>query len=127
MPDYLLVLFGLTLLIAAGEFTLRGTVGLARQLKISPAIIGLTVVGFGTSLPELMVSVQAAWDGRPGFAVGRGTRLRVSIGDCSEPLDFPSKPPESWRSGQGYWGSSFVGDVDAMFPSRKGGKARATR
>ena len=78
MPDYLLVLFGLVLLVAAGEFTLRGTVGLARQLKISPAIIGLTVVGFGTSLPELVVGVQAAWDGRPGFAVGNAIGSNIA-------------------------------------------------
>lgn len=78
MPDSLLVIIGLTLLIIAGESTLRGTVGLARRLNISPAVIGLTIVGFGTSLPELVVSVKAAWDGRPGFVVGNAIGSNIA-------------------------------------------------
>lgn len=78
MTDILFVLAGLALLIAAGEATLRGAVGLARRLGLSPAIIGLTVVGFGTSAPELVVGVQAALEGRPGFAVGNAVGSNIA-------------------------------------------------
>lgn len=54
----------------AGEATLRGAIALARSLNVSPAVIGLTVVGFGTSLPELVLSIDAAVAGKPDFAVG---------------------------------------------------------
>ncbi len=78
MPDILLVLLGLTVLVAAGEATLRGAIGLARKLNMPPAAIGLTIVGFGTSLPELVVSVQAALDAKPGFAVGNAVGSNIA-------------------------------------------------
>ena len=78
MRDFILVLFGLAILIAAGESTLRGAVGLARRLNMPPAAIGLSVGGVGTSLPELVVSVQAAFDGRPGFAVGNAIGSNIA-------------------------------------------------
>lgn len=49
---------------------MRGSVGIARRMAISPLLIGLTVVGFGTSIPELLVSVNAALSGVPDIAVG---------------------------------------------------------
>lgn len=61
---------GLLLLLGGGELLVRGAVGLARQMGISPLIIGLTLVGFGTSMPELVTSVQAALIGAPGIAIG---------------------------------------------------------
>jgi len=78
MTDLFFVLAGLAMLIAAGEATLRGAVGLSRRLGLSPAMIGLTVVGFGTSAPELVVSVQAALGGRPGFAVGNAIGSNIA-------------------------------------------------
>jgi len=48
----------------------RGSVGIARRMAIPPLLIGLTVVGFGTSTPELLVSVEAAWRGVPDIALG---------------------------------------------------------
>jgi cation:H+ antiporter len=68
--DFLLVLVGLALLLGGGEVLVRGGVGLAARLGWSPAVIGAVVLGFGTSTPELMTSVQAAWQGSPGIAVG---------------------------------------------------------
>lgn len=53
-----------------GEFLVRGAVALARDLGVSPLIIGLTLVGFGTSTPELVTSLQAALAGSPGIAIG---------------------------------------------------------
>lgn len=68
--DYLLVALGLAGLFLGGEFLVRGSVALARGFAISPLLIGLTVVGFGTSTPELLVSVDAAWRGLPDIALG---------------------------------------------------------
>ena len=53
-----------------GEALVRGSVGIARRMAIPPLLIGLTVVGFGTSTPELLVSVDAAWRGVPDIALG---------------------------------------------------------
>lgn len=66
----LLVAGGLVLLALGGEFLVRGAVGMAARLGISPLLAGLTIVGFGTSTPELATSVQAALAGSPGIAVG---------------------------------------------------------
>ncbi len=64
------LLLGLVLLIGGGEVLVRGAVGLAERLGVSPLLIGLTVVALGTSAPELAVSVQAALAGSPGIAIG---------------------------------------------------------
>ncbi|WP_297772349.1 calcium/sodium antiporter [uncultured Roseovarius sp.] len=68
--DYIYILCGLVGLLFGGEALVRGSVGIARRLAISPLLIGLTVVGFGTSTPELLVSVDAAWRGVPDIALG---------------------------------------------------------
>jgi cation:H+ antiporter len=61
---------GLVLLIVGGELLVRGAVRVAARLGVSPLVIGLTLVGFGTSTPELVTSVQAALGGSPGIAYG---------------------------------------------------------
>lgn len=61
---------GLALLVAGGECLVRGAVRLAERIGMSPLLIGLTLVGFGTSTPELVTSVQAARAGSPGIAIG---------------------------------------------------------
>ena len=66
----LLVAAGLALLAVGGELLVRGAVGMAARLGISPLLAGLTIVGFGTSMPELATSVQAALAGSPGIAMG---------------------------------------------------------
>ena len=58
------------MLLFGGEAVVRGSVALAQRLGVSPLIVGLTIVGFGTSLPEMVVSVNAALVGSPGLAVG---------------------------------------------------------
>lgn len=67
---WLMLALGLVALFAGGEFLVRGAVGIARRFGVPPLIIGLTIVGFGTSMPELLVSVQAALSGTPAIAVG---------------------------------------------------------
>lgn len=68
--DYILVLAGLLGLILGGEALVRGSVGLATRLAMPPFLIGLTIVGFGTSMPEMLVSVDAALRGVPDVAIG---------------------------------------------------------
>ncbi|MCA1940960.1 MAG: calcium/sodium antiporter [Caenispirillum bisanense] len=61
---------GLVLLVVAAEALVRGAVAMAERLGISPLVIGLTVVAFGTSAPELVVCVQAALEGSGGLVYG---------------------------------------------------------
>jgi len=68
--DWILILGGLLGLFFGGEALVRGAVGIARRLAIPPLLIGLTVVGFGTSTPELLVSVDAALRGVSDIAIG---------------------------------------------------------
>lgn len=70
MMDFLILLLGLAILIIGGEFLVKGAVGFSNKLKISPLIIGMTVVAFGTSAPELIVSVESALNGNSGIAIG---------------------------------------------------------
>ncbi|AWW74042.1 sodium:calcium antiporter [Erythrobacter sp. KY5] len=67
---YLVVLGGLVLLAIGGDLLVRGAVGLSTKLGVSPLLAGLTIVGFGTSTPELVTSLQAALQGSPGIAIG---------------------------------------------------------
>lgn len=67
---YLLFVIGLLGLFFGGEYLVRGASSIARTYRISPMVIGLTIVGFGTSAPELLVSVQAALAGQPAIAIG---------------------------------------------------------
>ncbi len=64
------IIAGLILLVVGGEFLVRAAVGLSFKLKLSKMIIGLTVVSFATSAPELLVSIQAALDGHSDISLG---------------------------------------------------------
>lgn len=66
----LLLILGLTALIIGGEFLVRGAAGIATKLGLSTLVVGLTVVAFGTSAPELIISVKAAFQNNPEIAVG---------------------------------------------------------
>ncbi|MEX1083763.1 MAG: sodium:calcium antiporter, partial [Xanthobacteraceae bacterium] len=61
---------GFVLLLFGAEYLVRGAVALARKLRVAPMIIGMTIVAYGTTAPELVVSLQAAVDGLPGISVG---------------------------------------------------------
>ncbi|UXZ55746.1 calcium/sodium antiporter [Halomonas sp. 7T] len=67
---YLAVLVGLILLIWSAEKFIDGAAATSRWLGLSPLLIGMLVIGFGTSAPEMTVSVLAALQGNPGLAVG---------------------------------------------------------
>ncbi|MBA5775781.1 calcium/sodium antiporter [Stappia sp. F7233] len=68
--DYVSLVGGLVVLIVAGDVLVRGSVGIAEKLGIPSLVIGLTIVAFGTSAPELVISIGAALDNAPGIAVG---------------------------------------------------------
>ncbi|MBL4811635.1 MAG: calcium/sodium antiporter [Rhodobacteraceae bacterium] len=68
--DWLMVLAGLVMLLIAGDALVKGAVNLSLRLGVPALIVSLTVVAFGTSAPELLVSVSAIRDGAPGIALG---------------------------------------------------------
>lgn len=68
--DIFFIIFGLVVLILGAEGLVRGASSLARNLRISPLVIGLTIVSFGTSAPELTVNILAAISGSSDLAVG---------------------------------------------------------
>ncbi len=68
--DFLITVAGLIILVIGGDLMVRGASSLARRVGVSPLAIGLTVVAFGTSAPELAVNVTAAWRGAGGMSFG---------------------------------------------------------
>jgi cation:H+ antiporter len=75
---YLMFCAGLAALFFGGEYLVKGASGVARHFRLSPMVIGLTVVGFGTSAPELLVSLEAALDGKPAIAIGNAVGSNIA-------------------------------------------------
>jgi cation:H+ antiporter len=65
-----LVLLGLVLLVVGGDWLVRGASGMALLARLTPAVVGLTVVAAGTSMPEMVVSVQSSLAGKPDLSMG---------------------------------------------------------
>lgn len=76
--SWLLMIGGLVLLAAGAEGLVRGSSALALRFGVTPLVIGLTVVAFGTGSPELFVSVQAAYRGESGIALGNIVGSNIS-------------------------------------------------
>lgn len=70
MLNISLLIFGLVVLIGGGDILVRGASNIALRFKISPLVIGLTIVAFGTSSPELFISIQSALKGSPDMTMG---------------------------------------------------------
>lgn len=68
--NFIYIILGLVLLVLGGNWLLKSSVGLSLKLNISKIIVGLTVVSFATSAPEMIVSIKAALNGFPDIAVG---------------------------------------------------------
>ena len=68
--EYLLLTVGIILLVVGGDLLVKSAVCLANKFKVSPLLIGITIVSFGTSAPELIVSLKATLDGKSGIAIG---------------------------------------------------------
>ncbi len=75
---YFLLIAGLLLLFVSGKYLVDSSVAVSRRLKIPRMVIGLTVVAFGTSAPELLVSLQAAFSGFPEIAMGNVVGSNIS-------------------------------------------------
>ena len=80
MGDVLMMVGGLLLLIGGAELLVRGSTAVATRLGVSPLIIGLTIVAFGTSAPEVMASVMAALAQSPGIAIGNIVGSNITNG-----------------------------------------------
>ncbi|MFW2371531.1 MAG: calcium/sodium antiporter [Gammaproteobacteria bacterium] len=76
--DIAAILAGFGLLIWSSDFFVTGASATARNLGVTPLIIGLTIVGFGTSAPEIMVAAIAASGGNPGLAVGNAIGSNIT-------------------------------------------------
>ena len=101
---YLLFTLGLLGLFFGGEYLVRGASAVARHFGLSPIVIGLTIVGFGTSAPELLVSLQAALANppAPGIAIGNvvgsniaNVLLILGVSAAIAPLLIPAR--KLWR------------------------------
>lgn len=75
---YFLIIIGLIMLFAGGEFLVTGAASLAQRLRVSPTIVGVVIVGFGTSAPELLVSLQAALNDMPALSMGNVIGSNIS-------------------------------------------------
>ncbi len=72
------IIAGFILLMLSADRFVHGASAVARNLGVSPLIIGLTVVAFGTSAPEILVSAIAAWQGNPGLGVGNAIGSNIA-------------------------------------------------
>lgn len=70
LQDIGLLILGLFVLIVGGDFLVRGASSIALRAHLSPLVVGLTIVAFGTSAPELLISINAALGGNPDLAMG---------------------------------------------------------
>jgi len=75
---FVMLIAGLALLLLSGEFLVRGGVSMAGHFRISPMVVGLTVVSFGTSAPELVVSLDAVISGHPDISLGNVVGSNIS-------------------------------------------------
>lgn len=101
--DLLFVALGLVILLLAGDALVRGAVNIALRLGIPAMIVGLTVVAFGTSAPELLVAIQAVLVGAPGLALGNvvGSNIANILLVLGLPALIAAVPVEGralWRS-----------------------------
>jgi cation:H+ antiporter len=124
---YLLFTVGLVMLFAGGEGLVRGASSVARHFNLSPMLIGLTIVGFGTSAPELLVSLQAAWEGKPEIAIGNvvgsniaNILLILGVAAAIAPLVIPAR--RLWRdlafmlaATFMFWAMLFTGEISRLY------------
>jgi cation:H+ antiporter len=92
---WLLLILGLGTLIASSELTVRSVVDLAKTFEVSEAVISVLVIGFGTSLPELSISISAIMKKKMHLSVGNiigsnilDTLLPIGIAACISPVIF---------------------------------------
>jgi len=96
--NFVALVVGLVVLVVAADKFIVGTVAIARKFGISPLLIGLTIVGLGTSAPEILVSAISSWQGNAGLAIGNALGSNIAnvglILGCTaliSPLAFKSE------------------------------------
>lgn len=100
--DIVLLIIGLGLLVIGADWLVRGASSLAKKLRVSALVIGLTVVAFGTSMPELTVSTTAALDGKADIALGNVVGSNIAnilfiLGICSLIKNLTVKSTTVWK------------------------------
>ena len=100
---FLQILAGLGLLAYGGDLLMRGAVGVADKLGVSPLFTGLVLVGFGTSLPELVTSITAIANGSSALVVGNVLGSNVAnilliLGATAIILAIPAEPKSFRRN-----------------------------
>ena len=113
MPLAVTLTLGLVLLAGGGDVLVRGATQVARRLGVSPLLIGLTLVGFGTSTPELVTSIQAALAGSPGIAIGNVVGSNVAnvlliLGVAAVVAPFAVSPQAFKRDGVAVVGAAVL-------------------
>lgn len=98
----LLLIVGLIILVAGADWLVRGAASLAAKLKISPLVIGLTIVSFGTSAPELTVNIAAALNGSADIAIGNVVGSNIAnilliLGVCAVIHPLRVKSSTVWK------------------------------
>ena len=88
MLDALFIVLGLVALILGGNWLLKAAVALSLRLQIPKIVIGMTVVSFATSAPELIVSIKAALDGFPDLSLGNVIGSNIANLDWCSVLPF---------------------------------------
>ncbi|MBV7255668.1 calcium/sodium antiporter [Pacificimonas sp. WHA3] len=102
--DIVAILGGLVLLFVGGDFLVRGSVNLATRMGVSPLFVGLVLVGFGTSAPELFASIEAVRVGAPAIAWGNVVGSNIAnvllvLGAAAAVAAFPIERGPLWRDG----------------------------
>lgn len=97
MINLLLILLGVLLLTGGGEALIRGALAASQRMGVSPLLSGLLIIGFGTSAPELVVSIDAALGERPDIAIGNVVGSNISnilliLGLCAVITPLAVKP-----------------------------------
>ncbi len=110
---YLKVLLGFVFLLGSADILVRGAVGLARRMEIAPLVIGMTIIAFGTSAPELLVSLDAALAGSSAMALGNviGSNMAnmlLIVGAAALLKPIRTKPFTLTRDGMMLLGSSLL-------------------
>ena len=104
---------GFVLLLFGAEYLVRGAVSLARRLNVSPMVIGMTIVAYGTTSPELVVSLQAAIEDLPGISIGNVVGSNIAnilliLGVSTVIFPIVVKPKELYRDASVMLGSAVL-------------------
>lgn len=111
---------GFVLLLFGAEYLVRGAVSLAQKLNVSKMIIGMTIVAWGTTSPELVVSLQAAFDNRPGISIGNVVGSNIAnilliLGAAAVIFPIAIKPATLYRDASMMMGSALLFTGLAIF------------